>query len=90
MVSVLLGACTDTLFELHTYIHSSPYVDCTGRRAQHRTTWRVFSSVLTAVRAIGTLSHNHSLNRRRQEQSLIRQERRHQSEWPGDEDEEEQ
>jgi len=32
-----------------------------------------FYSLLTALRAIGTLSHNHSLNRR-QEQSPIRQE----------------
>jgi len=31
-------------------------------------------SVLRALRAIGTLSHNHSLNRRRHEKSLIRRE----------------
>jgi len=33
-----------------------------------------FYSVLKALRAIGTLSHNHSLNRTRQEQSPIRRE----------------
>jgi len=33
-----------------------------------------FYSVLTALRAIGTLLHNLSLNRRTQEQSLIRRE----------------
>jgi len=75
---------------IHKYIHFSPYVDCTGRRAQHRSTWRVFYSMFTALRAIGTLSHKHSLNSRMQDQTLIRQERGHQSEWPGDEDEEEQ
>jgi len=90
--SFAVNCCSTTSSKiLHTYIHTfSPYVDCTGRRAQHRSTWRVFYSVLTALRAIGTLSHNHSLNRRRQEQSLITQESGHQSERPGDEDEEEQ
>jgi len=72
------------------YIHFSPYVDCTGQRAYHSSTCRVFYSQLTALRAICTLSYNHSINRRRQKQSLIRQERGYQSEWPGDEDEEEQ
>jgi len=32
----------DTHTYIHTYIHFSPYVDCTGRWAQHRSTWRVF------------------------------------------------
>jgi len=67
------GVCRIVRSALHTYIHFSPYVDCTGRRAQRRSTWRVFYSVLMALRAISTLSHNHSLSRRRQEQCLIRQ-----------------
>jgi len=41
---------------------------------QHRSTCRVFCSLLTALKTICTLSHNHSLNRRRQEQSLVRHE----------------
>jgi len=61
-------------FYIYTCIHFSPHVDCTGQRAQHRTTWMVVYSVLTALSAIGTLSRNHSLSRRRQELSLIRQE----------------
>jgi len=56
-----------------TYIHFSTYADRTGQRTQYKSTWRVFYSVRTALRAVGTLSHNHSLNRRRHEQSLIRQ-----------------
>jgi len=27
---------------IHIYLHFSPYVDCTGRWAQYRSTWRVF------------------------------------------------
>jgi len=39
---------------IHTCIHFSPYVDCTGRLAQHSSTWRFFYSVLRALRAVGT------------------------------------
>jgi len=43
-------------FDSYTYLHFSPYADCTGRWAQYRSTWRVFYSVLTALRAICMLA----------------------------------
>jgi len=59
-----------------SYIHKhfSSYVDCTGRVPSTAQRGGLFYSALRALRVIGTLSHNHSLNRRRHEQRLIRRE----------------
>jgi len=62
----------DESVHIYTCIHFSLYVDCTG--GVYRSSWRAFYSVLAALKAMGTLSQNHSLNRRRSEQSLIKQE----------------
>jgi len=56
---------------IHTYIFFSTYVICNREVRIAQLNFEVFYSVLRALKAIGTLSHNHSLNRRRHEQSLV-------------------
>jgi len=70
----ILACAHSALTYVAIFWHFSSYVNWTGWWAHHSSAWWNSYSVFRAMSAIGELSENHSLNRRRREQSMIRRE----------------